>query len=123
MEAPHFGRVFERMIRSVKRAVNAVLGNSDVTDGELQTIFTGVESLINFRPSKLLSSNPNDEPVLTPNHFLMEHFSTGISKLKCVQYYNFATFYEFVQVLTTFKESRHLCLVTRAIRHFVVIGQ
>lgn len=48
--APHFGRVFERMIRSVKRAVNAVLGNADVQDEELLTVFTGVESLMNSRP-------------------------------------------------------------------------
>lgn len=48
--APHFGRVFERMIRSAKRAVNAVLGNADVQDEELLTVFTGVESLMNSRP-------------------------------------------------------------------------
>ena len=71
--APHFGGVFERMIRSVKRAVNAVLGNADVNDEELQTVFTGVESLMNSRPLNQLSSDPNDEPVLTPNHFLVGH--------------------------------------------------
>ena len=32
--APHFGGVFERIIRSVKRAVNAVLGNADISDEE-----------------------------------------------------------------------------------------
>ena len=71
--APHFGGVFERMIRSAKRAVNAVLGNADVKDEELLTVFTGVESLMNSRPLTQLSSDPNDEPVLTPNHFLVGH--------------------------------------------------
>ena len=71
--APHFGGVFEQMIRSVKRAVNAVLGHADVNDEELQTVFTGVEGLMNSRPLTQLSSDPNDEPVLTPNHFLVGH--------------------------------------------------
>ena len=61
------------MIRSVKRAVNAVLGKADVNDKELQTVFTGVESLMNSRPLTQLSSDPNDKPVLTPNHFLVGH--------------------------------------------------
>ena len=61
------------MIRSVKRAVNAVLGNPDVNDEELQTVFTGVESVMNSRPLTQLSSDPNDKPVLTPNHFLVGH--------------------------------------------------
>ena len=61
------------MIRSAKRAVNAVLGNAHVKDEELLTVFTGVESLMNSRPVTQLSSDPNDEPVLTPNHFLLGH--------------------------------------------------
>ena len=54
--ASHFGGVFERMIRSVKRAVKAILRNADVNDEELQTIFIGVESLMNSRPLTQLSS-------------------------------------------------------------------
>ena len=63
------------MIGSVKRAVNAVLGKADVSDEELLTIFTGVESLMNSRPLTQFSNDPNDEPVLTPNHFLVGHMS------------------------------------------------
>ncbi|XP_028413247.1 uncharacterized protein LOC114536094 [Dendronephthya gigantea] len=33
--APHFGGVFESMVKTAKRALYAVLGNSDVTDEEL----------------------------------------------------------------------------------------
>ena len=71
--APHFGEVFERIIRSVKRAVNAVLGNADITDEEWQTVFTGVKGLINSRLLTQLSSDTYDEPVLTPDHFLVGH--------------------------------------------------
>ncbi len=33
--APHFGRVFEIMVKVAKKALYAVLGNTDVTDEEL----------------------------------------------------------------------------------------
>ena len=32
--APHFGGVHESMIKAPKRAVHAILGNTDITDGE-----------------------------------------------------------------------------------------
>ena len=69
--APHFGGVFEAMIKSSKRAIYAILKDADITDEELQTTFIGVESLMNSRPLTALSDDPNDEPVLTPNHFLI----------------------------------------------------
>lgn len=59
------------MIKSAKRAIAAVLPNADINDEELETVFTGVESLLNLRPLTTISDVPNDEPVLTPNHFLI----------------------------------------------------
>ena len=69
--APHFGGVFEAMIKSSKRAIYAILKDADITDEELQTTFIGVESLMNSRPLTALSDDPNDEPVLTLNHLLI----------------------------------------------------
>lgn len=69
--APHFGGVFEAMIKSSKRAIYAILKDADITDEELQTMFIGVESLMNSRLLTALSDNPNDEPVLTLNHLLI----------------------------------------------------
>ena len=69
--SPHFGGVFERMIQSAKRAIQGVLANADVSDEEFQTVMVGVESLINSRPLTHVSGDPNDMPVLTPNHFLI----------------------------------------------------
>ena len=37
--APHFGGVHDTIIKAAKRAVNAVLGNADVTDEELTAAF------------------------------------------------------------------------------------
>ena len=39
--APHFGSVFETMIKAAKRAIIATLVNADITDEELLTAFTG----------------------------------------------------------------------------------
>ena len=69
--SPHFGGVFERMIQSAKRGIQGILGNAEVNDEELGTVIVGVESLLNSRPLTHVSGDPNDEPVLTPNHFLI----------------------------------------------------
>ena len=50
-EAPHFGGVFERLIKSAKRAICAILKEADVKDEELQTVFTGTESFVEFQTS------------------------------------------------------------------------
>ena len=67
--APHFGGVHESMIKSAKKALNAILGNADITDEELMTALTGAEALVNSRPLSYLSANPHDDIPLTPNHF------------------------------------------------------
>ena len=68
--APHFGGVYETMIKAAKRAILAILGNADITDEELLTTFTEVESLLNSRPLTYQTANPEDNVPLTPNHFL-----------------------------------------------------
>ena len=59
------------MIKLAKQAISAVLNDADINNEELQTAFIGVESLLNSRPLTALSEDPIDEPVLTPNHFLI----------------------------------------------------
>ena len=68
--APNFGGIFKTMIKAVKRAILAILGTADVNDEELITAFTEVESLVNSRPLTYQSANPEDDTLLTPNHFL-----------------------------------------------------
>lgn len=69
--APHFGGVFEALIKSAKKAIKAILGDADVTDEELHTAICGAERLLNFRPITYVSSDPNDLLPLTPSHFLV----------------------------------------------------
>ncbi|XP_077992826.1 uncharacterized protein LOC144446859 [Glandiceps talaboti] len=66
----HHGGLFESLIKSVKIALKAILGNARVTDEELHTAIVEVEGLMNSRPLTYCSNDPTDEPVLTPNHFL-----------------------------------------------------
>ncbi|XP_065194926.1 uncharacterized protein LOC135826224 [Sycon ciliatum] len=68
--APHFGGVFEIMVKAAKRAIYHILSGSDITDEDLLTAFAGAEDLINSRPITAISVNPNDNLPLTPNHFL-----------------------------------------------------
>ncbi|XP_029183153.1 uncharacterized protein LOC114951108 [Acropora millepora] len=68
--APNFGGAHEVLVKAAKKAIYAVVGDRDVTDEELITVSTGVESLLNSRPLTYQSSDPRDDVPLTPNHFL-----------------------------------------------------
>ena len=68
--APHFGGVFEVMIKAAKRAITAILGQADVNDEELSSAFIGAEALLNSRPLTYQSASPHDITPLTPSHFL-----------------------------------------------------
>ena len=70
-ESPHHGGVFEAMIRCAKRALTSVMGRADLRDEELLTAFVEAEGMLNSRPLAALSDDPQDEAVLTPNHFLV----------------------------------------------------
>ena len=68
--APHFGGAHKSMIKSAKKAINAILGQADISDEELMTANIGAESLIISRPLTYQSANHEDDVPLTPNHFL-----------------------------------------------------
>ena len=55
------------MIKAANQAMNAVIGNVDITDEEL---IISAEALVNSRPLTYQSASPEDDPPLTPNHFL-----------------------------------------------------
>ena len=44
---PHFGGVFEALIKSAKKAIKAILGDADVTNEELHLAICGAERLFN----------------------------------------------------------------------------
>ena len=69
--APHFGGVYETMIKAAKRAILAILDNADIADEELLTAYTEAESLLNLRPLTYQTANPEDDVPLAPNHFMV----------------------------------------------------
>ena len=58
------------MIKLSKRCFYDVIGPGELDDEQLGTAFTVVEGLLNSRPLARVSSDPNDEEVLTPAHFM-----------------------------------------------------
>ena len=70
-EGSHHGGIFESLVKSSKRCLYAVLRLQRLTDEELITAITEVEGILNSRPLQYVGCDPQDEPVLTPNHFLM----------------------------------------------------
>ena len=69
--APHFGEVWERLVRCVKRALFLNLGSAKLTPNVFATIVSEAEYLVSSRPLTHLRSNHENDNPLTPNHFLL----------------------------------------------------
>nr|XP_039256260.1 uncharacterized protein LOC120332980 [Styela clava] len=68
--ASNFGGCYERLIRSVRKILVALLHDQLVSD-EALAIFCEVESQLNSRPITPISFDPKDDEPLTPNHLLL----------------------------------------------------
>ena len=68
--ASHMSGVWERLVRTVKRSLKAILGNQSMNEEVLTTVFSEAERIANSRPLTPNSSTPGDAEPLTPNHFL-----------------------------------------------------
>ena len=66
----HHGGSFEALLKSATKALCAILGESRTTNKELLTAVVEVERILNSRPLSYCRSDPNNEHVLTSNHFL-----------------------------------------------------
>ena len=69
--SPWMGRIWEALIKSVKRALKVVIQDRLFTDETLATLMCEVESILNQRPLTYVSDDVNDYECLTPNHFLI----------------------------------------------------
>ena len=71
LSAPHFGGVWERLLRSCKKAMVSILGNRSSTDEVLTTTMCLVEQTLNARPMTPANDDAEDLEALTPNHFIL----------------------------------------------------
>ncbi|XP_055910693.1 uncharacterized protein LOC129945057 [Eupeodes corollae] len=68
---PHAGGCWERLVRSVKRAMGWALYRENLQEHSLFSLMCEAENIVNSRPlTHIPLDTPNDEP-LTPNHFLL----------------------------------------------------
>ena len=67
----HFGGIWERCIRTVRKILHALLQEQIADDQRLVTFMCEVESIMNSRPITPVSSDPNNMEPLTPNHLLL----------------------------------------------------
>ena len=76
--APHFGGVWERLIRSTKTILRTILGTQCVGSDTLNTLLTEVEAILNSRPLTPVSEDSDDLEAITPNHFLLGRASPSL---------------------------------------------
>ena len=69
--ASHMGGVWERVIRSIRKILTALLGQQLVNEEMLRTLMAEVQGILNSRPLTPVSSDPKDLEPLTPNHLLL----------------------------------------------------
>ena len=62
--------VWERLVKSVKRSLNAIIGKDLINEEVLQTVFAEAERIANSRPLTRNSSSLDDDEPLTPCYFL-----------------------------------------------------
>lgn len=78
--ASHFGGIWERLIRLVRRVLYSLLRDQSISldDESLHTVMCEVEQIVNNRPLTPSSDNPNDLDMLTPNHLLLGRRNTNM---------------------------------------------
>ncbi|XP_062713510.1 uncharacterized protein LOC134290392 [Aedes albopictus] len=78
--APHMGGPWERLVRSVKTAMKAILDCPQyLSDEVLETVLLEAEGIVNSRPLTYVPLEQADDEALTPNHFLL-YGSTGVNQ-------------------------------------------
>ena len=68
---PHFGGLWEAAVKSMKRHLKRVIGETKLTFEEFATVLTEVEACLNSRPLAPLPCEGDTVEPLTPGHFLI----------------------------------------------------
>ena len=76
--SPHFGGAWESMVKSLKKAIYAILTDREFTDWELLTAMCQAEDIVNSRPLTFVNADPNDFSVITPSMFITGRMNNQI---------------------------------------------
>jgi hypothetical protein len=76
--ASHSCGIWERMIRSIRRILAAVMNEQVVDDEAFQTFLIEVERILNDRPLLRNESQPDDLDPLTPSKLLLLHSNSCV---------------------------------------------
>ncbi len=68
--SPHTGGVHERLIGFVKKALQKLLPDYNMTALQLGQLLATIEGLLNQRPIAYVHNGPDEDQVITPNHLL-----------------------------------------------------
>ncbi|TWW76225.1 hypothetical protein D4764_13G0008870 [Takifugu flavidus] len=82
--SPHFGGIWEREIRSVKRALQVVIGAQAVPEDMLLTVLIEVEGILNAKPLGYVSSDVADPDPVTPSILLMGRRDASLPQVSYV---------------------------------------
>ncbi|XP_055542701.1 uncharacterized protein LOC129728292 [Wyeomyia smithii] len=69
--SPHMGGAWERMVRSVKTAMNSIHRTRAPSEEVFHTVLCEAESMVNSRPLTYMPLETSDQEALTPNHFIL----------------------------------------------------
>ena len=81
----HFGGVWERQIRTVRKIMASLVKQQILNDDCLSTLFCEIEAIVNSRPITAVQGDAGDLEPLTPNHLLLlknnENYSPTVSDM------------------------------------------
>ena len=69
--APHFGCLWKAAVKSTRRHLVRLIGESTLTFEKLSTLLSCIEACLNSRPLIQMIDDANDLPIFTPAHFLI----------------------------------------------------
>ena len=76
--ASHMGGAWERMIKSVRRILQALVKEKTLNDDQLQTFLLEAEAILNARPLTPVTLDVDGETPLTSNHLLRVNAAAGM---------------------------------------------
>lgn len=69
--SPHFGGIWEAGVKTVKQHLRRVIGETNLTFEEIETLFCQIEACMNSRPLYAMSGDAHDLSALTPAHLII----------------------------------------------------